>query len=200
MECSICKEDKPVSEFYIRARTGNPRADCKKCCYIRSRAWVSKNPEVDMAAKRRHATKPEVKLKNAERQKKTDRTLILQRHYAKNKVKVDSRNRDWARANPEMVRVYKANRKAAELSRTPGWFSEIDEFILVEASSLARQRQHATGFKWEVDHVVPLQGKLVSGLHIGNNLAVVPQVINRSKLNKFTPVDGNRIGPSGFWG
>lgn len=38
-----------------------------------------------------------------------------------------------------------------------------------------------TGVKHEVDHVYPLQGRLVCGLHVEWNMRVVPSVENRRK-------------------
>jgi hypothetical protein len=44
------------------------------------------------------------------------------------------------------------------------------------------------GFQWEVDHIIPLQGKFVSGLHVPTNLQVVPSIINRQKHNRYEVV------------
>jgi hypothetical protein len=41
--------------------------------------------------------------------------------------------------------------------------------------------------KFEVDHIIPLNGKIVSGLHVLNNLQVIDSSFNRSKGAKFDP-------------
>ena len=57
-----------------------------------------------------------------------------------------------------------------------------------EAYELAALRSKMFGFSWHVDHVLPLQGKLVSGLHTPYNLQVIPWVDNVRKANKFEAV------------
>lgn len=42
-----------------------------------------------------------------------------------------------------------------------------------------------TGVSHEVDHIVPLNGALVSGLHVHWNLKAIPAGANRTKSNHF---------------
>ena len=41
--------------------------------------------------------------------------------------------------------------------------------------------------QFEVDHIFPVKGKTVSGLHVARNLQVIPRAENRAKGNKFCP-------------
>ena len=51
----------------------------------------------------------------------------------------------------------------------------------------AAQLTAETGIKHEVDHIVPLAGKLVSGLHWEGNLQILTKSANGAKWNKWPP-------------
>lgn len=72
------------------------------------------------------------------------------------------------------------NRQLAKIQRTPKWANkEKIKKVYLEAALLTAE----TGIKYHVDHIVPLRGKLVSGLHVENNLRAIPAKENMRKHN-----------------
>lgn len=57
---------------------------------------------------------------------------------------------------------------------------EFTQFVWAEAHDL-RKRRNLLGIDWHVDHIVPLKGKNVCGLHIWSNFAVIPKIENLRK-------------------
>ena len=94
--------------------------------------------------------------------------------------------RNWQEANRESLREYqrnyyqdKYNERNAKYSKTMrqrsiyGDKDEIVEFY----------RNCPSGY--EVDHIIPLNGKSVSGLHVRDNLQYLTKEENRKKYNKW---------------
>jgi hypothetical protein len=82
------------------------------------------------------------------------------------------------------VNENQAKRRAAKLQRTVSWANKkLIQQIYKQAKKLSEQ----TGKLYHVDHIIPLQGKKVSGLHVETNLQVIPARDNVRKSNKFQP-------------
>ena len=78
----------------------------------------------------------------------------------------------------------KALRRATRAKQARvSWDKELTEFVYLEAHKLRKLRNSITGFDWHVDHIVPLKGTIVCGLHVWNNFAVIPKVDNLRKGN-----------------
>lgn len=93
----------------------------------------------------------------------------------------------WAKNNAARCTKNSVARHASKLQRTPKWLTADDWFLIEEAYELAALRSKVTGIKHHVDHVVPLRGKLASGLHVPSNLQVIPSLVNIRKTNKWDP-------------
>ena len=92
--------------------------------------------------------------------------------------------KNWDKRNPDKTAAKVQQRNARKLQAQPKW---ANEFFIKEAYTLAKLRSDMFGFKWHVDHIVPLRSNLVCGLHCEDNLQVIPASYNISKSNKHWP-------------
>lgn len=99
-----------------------------------------------------------------------------------NMSRAREQRRKWKRANRAYCAFDCRRTQAAKLQRTPAWADqkEIRYFYEVAAEMSAK-----TGELWTVDHEIPLQGKLVSGLHVHQNLQLMLGKENFRKRNHF---------------
>ena len=95
-------------------------------------------------------------------------------------------DKEFDKNNKEYRSALKSENRAKRGKRYASWDTELTRFVFEEAIHLAELRKNITGYAWHVDHVIPLNGKLVSGLHVWNNFAVIPAIQNMSKGNRYT--------------
>lgn len=77
----------------------------------------------------------------------------------------------------------KANRRCGR-AKQARFSDELTQLVTTEAHDLRKRRNLLTSVEWHVDHILPLKGKVVSGLHIWSNLQVIPKILNLKKRNK----------------
>ena len=139
-----------------------------------AREWYERNKELTkQRAKEWAENNPEKRYAIHRKNKEKDR----ENHNARNKI--------WWSQNKPKRASYQAKRRAALLQRTPSWLTEDDLWIIEEAYKLAALRTQILGFSWHVDHIIPLQGKHVSGLHVPTNIQVIPGSDNVRKHNSY---------------
>ncbi|WP_331540772.1 hypothetical protein [Phenylobacterium sp.] len=77
----------------------------------------------------------------------------------------------------ELCRDYHQRRRR----QTPPW---ADRAAIKAVYDEAKRRSAVDEIAYDVDHVLPLRSDWVSGLHVAENLAIVPMSVNRSKGNR----------------
>ena len=102
--------------------------------------------------------------------------------YEKNKEKRAAKKKAWRQANADKVNAHAAKHRASKIQRTPSW-ANLNEIKLIykQAASLSKLLKTPL----HVDHIVPLQGNNVSGLHVANNLQIMSAKDNMSKSNTW---------------
>jgi len=107
------------------------------------------------------------------------------KRYEEKKSDIKSYVAEYKRKNPSVANASRAKRRASKQLRTPKWLTDIDFERIQTQYKLAEILTKLHNEPWHVDHIIPLQGKLVSGLHVPSNLQVILGSENCSKQNSF---------------
>lgn len=166
--CTTCGAERGVVEFPKR---GNK---CKSCVRVYHKAYRTRNAEQIAASKKAWVTE------NKERKAEQDRLYAIQ-NPSKRKMARDK----WSKLNPGKNTAAKTKNKLERVLRIPAWLTEDDHWMIEQAYELAALRTRLFGMQWHVDHIIPLKGKRVSGLHVPQNLQVIPAVVNLRKNNRW---------------
>ena len=137
-----------------------------------NKAWRLANAE-QVTARRRAARKADLPKAAAQ----------MAAYRAKNPDKIKAIQERSYRKNPELYVRHARKRQSKIVQQFPRWAdAQAMQKIYDEAQTL-----RDAGIDVEVDHVIPLQGELVSGLHCEFNLQILTKIANRSKKNRFDP-------------
>jgi hypothetical protein len=96
-----------------------------------------------------------------------------------------TRLRAWSKNNRNLKNFHEAKRRALKLKATPSWLNEAQLEQIAYYYWLAKDLKITTGEQYHVDHIIPLQGEIVCGLHVPWNLQLLPSDINIAKGNNF---------------
>jgi hypothetical protein len=110
-------------------------------------------------------------------------------HIEKNKDQVRAKMAVYRAENREKRNAYKAERRRYVRDATPAWATSAD---FEDFRTIALMFRIYTGQPYDVDHIVPLRGKVlgklaVCGLHCDANMTVVPGSENKRKANRLWP-------------
>ena len=89
----------------------------------------------------------------------------------------------WKRNNRGQCNASNKLRKANKIKRTPPW-ADINAIKKIYQEAAELNKIHGPG-AYHVDHIIPLQGATVSGLHVENNLQILKAVDNIKKSNNY---------------
>lgn len=184
--CCTCQTAKLFTDFHKnKSYVDGLHKQCKSCRKAGSARSYQRNQEsISAKAKDRY---------------EANRAVVIaasRAHVERNSERVAKRQAEYYVANREARRAYRKQHyeqnaeryMSAEASRRslmrrlPLW-ADPQRIEAVYAS--ARDVTRSTGIAHHVDHVIPLQGKFVCGLHVETNLRVVPASVNLAKKNRF---------------
>lgn len=154
--CTKCGVDKPLLEFSKHTcKKDGLRSNCKVC----EKAYLVANHEAQ---------------------------LLRQKSWRENNRKAHNDGSSlWRQNNRDKVNAHKAKRRAAKLQATPPWLNKEDLVAIQQLYTIANQLTELNGAVHHVDHIIPLQGKTVCGLHVLWNLRVLEGTENMSKSNRL---------------
>ena len=203
--CRVCGEPKPMSCYSVnRAKKDGLHYNCKPCDAAKARAWHHSNPEKAIARGKawRTANIESARQKDRERYYQDKPRYLADRkeYYKNNKDKIiasvlnwRSKNREktiqytknWERENPERKLATVTARRMRKRRAMPKWLSAIHMAQIQELYDVAAACYAQTGIRHHVDHIFPIKGDNVSGLHVPWNLRVLSAEENLSKGNDF---------------
>lgn len=196
-QCTKCKVKKPLSEFHkkSKAKSGlNPR--CKVCVGEDTKKYYNSNRDKILKKSNEYRTNNRDKINKKKREYskyKWENNLWSDEYKEKRRIQA----KKWRENNPDRVKKYNKNyksnnkdisckinadRRAKKLKATlSGKYSEELKTFYKDIKNI----QWLSEEKLEVDHIIPLKGDNVCGLHVPWNLQVLTKSQNSSKTNKF---------------
>lgn len=105
--------------------------------------------------------------------------------YFKNRESLREKGREHYQNNKATYLYYSKLRKLTQKQRTPRWLNREQKKQILEFYKESRRLQDETGVTYHVDHIIPLCGKTVCGLHVPWNLQVLEGKENLKKSNQL---------------
>lgn len=165
--CTWCKIVKHLEEYYdnVGARDGKHNS-CKECRkgYIAEQQKL--NPDKTAANKKRYVVNNLKKVVEAKA-----------KYRESNRAGIRTKDRIAYKKNPKAMLARVRKYQATKLQATPKWLSKQQLLEMKRIYENCPEEHH-------VDHIVPLKGKNVRGLHVPWNLQYLPATVNRKKSNK----------------
>jgi hypothetical protein len=181
--CSKCRNPKDGTEFYKHSGRKDGLANQCKQCHEEYRNSHAMEIKIE-----RDSRKEKTKLYNSEYRQghKEEASSYAAAYYRENmEDRKEYRAKHYDQNHDEYI-ANSAKRRAAKLQRTPSWLTKEHLLEIREFYSLCKELQWLSdpSDPLTIDHIIPLQGDNVSGLHVPWNLQILPRSLNCSKGNK----------------
>lgn len=184
--CSSCEEIKPLSEYYKSAvHKDGYRGQCKICFCKKTREYEKNNREKYVEYKRIRRRKMGIKelkvTKTKEDNLKRGREWYKNRSPDQIKRRKEYRKR-YCKKNADKFAFYARSRENKVKQATPAW---ADKRYIKLFYTLAKIEEKRICETVHVDHIIPINGKTVCGLHCEDNLQLLTGMDNMKKHNKL---------------
>lgn len=193
--CTKCGEEKALDSFPPRKNRKDGRCShCHACNRKKTGQWrqIPENAEKDRESSRRFHEENREQSNATRRERYREEMADPARHELRllrgQQWREENREHgrlyaaEWRRNNPDKNTAKAAKRRAVQMQASPAWTTPAD-FAPVYA--LAADCTALSGEQHHVDHIVPLHGETVCGLHVPWNLRVITATENLSKGAKF---------------
>lgn len=166
--CRTCTLEKPETDFYLRKETGRRRTECSRCIMDRNNNNYAKKPEQYNKMKKASREPHLLKIQEKARDKYAE-NLEACREYGRNKYQRTKHRGTYVKNT--------SARRARKIQSTPAWSDQ---------TQIRQIYEDAATMGLTVDHIIPLRGVDVCGLHTDANLQLLPSSENIAKGNKFS--------------
>jgi hypothetical protein len=204
-KCFSCTELKDIQLFNkdSKARDGlcyyckDCRKEQKRQYYLenkqdisyRQKQYTNKNKDKvkERAVAYRSKNKELIKIKQKQiyHKQKEKRLEYAKVRYQANKDAIKAKVKEYTVKNRHKTNAIKAKYRASKYNATPKWLTKQHLEEIKVFYKEAKKLSEDTGELYQVDHIVPLQGVEVCGLHVPWNLQILTKTENISKFNKL---------------
>ena len=187
--CRICGKTKSSDLFYRdKGKKDGLAYCCKECSNEKVSQWIRDNPS-------RHKANQS----SFYQRTKATRAIYNQMYNSINKERKAENDKIWHEANKDHVRkrakIYRASPKGRAIKNESTRRSRIpfENAVPAWADRQAILEFYANCPKgYHVDHIIPIKGKTVCGLHVIQNLQYLTASENARKTNRYDPMEDDQ--------